>query len=287
MPNLTWASFIQHTVRQMYLREERFFMGLYSGKWAVITGASSGIGKAYAERLAKEGANLILIARGQQALEELAHVIRTQVGVEVLVIAKDLSLQNSPQEIFNEVQTKNIHVDILVNNAGFAVYGKLHETSLTRNQEQLMLNVVGLSSLTQLFIKPMVETGQSGTIINVASTAGFQPLPYMANYGASKAFVRQFSEALWAEYRNEGIQVLAVCPGSTETNFFNVVDAKEASVGKRDTPENVVEESLRALKSGKIYVIPGPFHNFFLSQLSRLATHKFVTKITEKVMRPR
>lgn len=262
-------------------------MSLYSGKWAMITGASSGIGKAYVERFAKEGANLILIARGQQALEQLAQEMRIQAGVEVLVIAKDLSLQNSPQEIFDEVKEKNIHVDILINNAGFAVYGKLHETILARNQEQLMLNVVGLSSLTQLFIKPMVEKNRSGTIINVASTAGFQPLPYMANYGASKAFVRQFTEALWAEYRNEGIKVLAVCPGSTETNFFNVVNAKEASVGRRDTPENVVEESLRALKCGKIYVITGPFFsNFLLSQLSRLVTHKFVTKITEKVMRP-
>ena len=173
-----------------------------------------------------------------------------------------------------------------MNNAGFAVYGKLHEANLARNQEQLMLNVVGLSSLTQLFIKPMVENGKSGTVINVASTAGFQPLPYMANYGASKAFVRQFTEALWAEYRHEGIQVLAVCPGSTETNFFNIVNAKEASVGKRDTPENVVEESLRALKCGKMYVITGPLNNFLLSQLSRLVTHKFVTRITEKVMRP-
>jgi short-subunit dehydrogenase len=262
-------------------------MKLYSNKWALITGASSGIGKAYAERFAKEGANLILVARNKDSLEALANELHTSAGIKVLVIPKDLSKLSASEELYKEVEAAGIHVEILINNAGFAVYGKLHETEFQRNQEQLMLNIVAVSSLTQLFIKPMVEKGNSGVVINVASTAGFQPLPYMANYGASKSFVRQFSEALWAEYKNEGIKVLAVCPGATETNFFSVVNAKEASVGKRDTPENVVDESLKALACGKIYVIPGPVNNFLLSQLGRVTTHKFAAKLTEKVMRPR
>jgi short-subunit dehydrogenase len=262
-------------------------MKSYKNKWALITGASSGIGKAYAERFAKEGSNLILVARNQLALEALAQELRSLNGVKVIVMAKDLSKLTSPEELFEEVKAAGVHVEILINNAGFAVYGKLHQTDFSRNQEQLMLNIVALSSLTQLFVKPMVENGNSGVIINVASTAGFQPLPYMANYGASKSFVRQFTEALWAEYKADGIKVLAVCPGATETNFFSVVNAKEASVGKRDTPENVVDESLKALACGKIYVIPGPANNFLLSQLGRVVTHKFSAKLTEKVMRPK
>lgn len=261
-------------------------MNQFKNKWALVTGASSGIGKAFAERLAKEGANLILLARGQEALEELANILRQTYLVQIVVLAKDLSSQQAPEEVFAELNKTGIHVDILVNNAGFAVYGKLHETNLAKNQEQLMLNIVSLSSMTQLFVKPMAER-KSGIIINVASTASFQPVPYMSNYGASKSFVRQFTEALWAEYKNDGVHILAVCPGATETNFFNVVDAKEASVGKRDTPENVVNESFRALACGKIYVIPGPMNNFLVSQLSRLVTHKFITKITEKILRPR
>lgn len=186
-------------------------------KWALITGASSGIGKAYAKKLSKLGTNLILVARSQKVLENLATELCAD-WVEVQVIVQDLSLTEGASQLFEKVQAIGVHVDILVNNAGFAIYGKLHEIDLARNQEQLMLNVVNLSLLTQLFIKPMVQCKEG--IINVASTACFQPLPYMSNYGASKAFVRQFTEALWAEYKNEGIQLLAVCHGATETNFF-------------------------------------------------------------------
>ncbi len=261
-------------------------MELSKGQWALVTGASSGIGKAYAEHLASKGVNVVLVARTESQLNQLAKDLESTFKIKTLVIAKDLSLLQTPQEIFAEVQKQGLHIDILINNAGFAVYGKLHQTDFKRNQDQLMLNVVSLSSMTQLFLEAMTQKN-AGIVINVASTAGFQPLPYMANYGASKGFVRQFTEALWAEYKDQGIQFLAVCPGATETNFFKVVNAKEASVGKRDTPENVVNESFKALNEGKVYVIPGPLNNYLLSQLGRVVTHKCASALTEKVMRPR
>lgn len=261
-------------------------MKIKKGQWALVTGASSGIGKSYAERLASDGVNLVLVARTESMLQKLAADLKAKHQIEALVLAKDLSRLSAAEEIFKSLDQKGVNIDILINNAGFAVYGKLHETDFKKNQEQLMLNVVSLSSLTQLFVEPMAKRN-SGIVINVASTAGFQPLPYMANYGASKGFVRQFTEALWAEYKDQGVQFLAVCPGSTETNFFKIVNAEEASVGKRDTPENVVNESFKALEAGRIYIIPGSVSNFLLSQLGRLVTHKFSSKLTEKVMRPR
>lgn len=257
----------------------------FNGKWTLITGASSGIGKAFAERLAGLGAKLVLVARDQAALDELAEALKQQHNIEVFVISKDLTHLDAPQEIFDTLQSKGIIIDVLINNAGMGVFGKLHTTQLAKNQQLLMLNIVALSSLTQLFITPMLAK-KSGIIINLSSVAAFQPLAYLSNYAASKAFVINFTEALWAEYTSEGIQILSLCPGPTETNFFKIMGVKSHKE-KLDDPKIVVEKALKALDQKKIYTICGPISNFLSSQLPRFFPHKLVAKVAKKVMQSR
>lgn len=257
-------------------------------KWALITGASSGIGKAFAQRLAKDNYNLILVSRNIEVLTSLAHELIQQYTISVKVIAKDLTDINAPQAVFDETQQLGVNIDMLVNNAGIGVYGKLHTTDLHKNQQQILLNVFALSSLTQLFLQPMQQRG-SGTIINVASVASFQPVAYMSNYGATKAFVRSFTEALWAEYRNDGIKIIAVCPGPVDTNFFTTMGTgvHSLSIGKTDTPETIVTETFTALEHGKITIIPGHRRNYWQSQLSRFFPQKWVAMMSELIMRSR
>ncbi|MDF9761103.1 short-subunit dehydrogenase [Peribacillus simplex] len=174
---------------------------------------------------------------------------------------------------------------MLSNNAGFATYGLFEQVSGERQHEEVMLNVAALVDMPHLFLPDMLRRS-SGAVINVASTAGFQPLPYMAVYGATKAFVLSFTQALWFENRNRGVKFFALCPGSTDTSFFNVVGAEEASVGKKDTPERVVEVALSALKDGKVYVVPG-MQNYLGAQLSRFITRKQGLRLVGSMLRPR
>ncbi len=257
----------------------------FSKKWVLITGASSGIGKAFAEKLASQGANLVLVARREALLQELATTLKEQHGIETVVIPKDLSRLEAPQELFDTVQKSGILIDVLINNAGFGVYGKLHETSLESNQEMLRLNILALSSLTQLFLPDMLAK-KSGIVINISSIVGLFPMSSFENYAASKAFVRSFTEALWLAYKDDGIQFLTVCPGSTKTSFFNIAKMKP-SQKLVDTPELVVEQALKALNKNKIYVVTCTFKNFIIGQLPRFLTHKFMVKLTAKKPRHR
>ncbi|PJE02510.1 MAG: oxidoreductase [Leptospira sp.] len=255
-------------------------------KWALITGASSGIGRAFAQELASKKFNIVLVSRNQSELKLLSMDLEKKYNIKTYIISKDLSLLTSSQEIYTELNQEGIDVDWLINNAGFAIYGKYHLTDIKANQEQMILNMVSLASMTQLFLKPMISRGE-GVIINVGSTASYQPVPYMAIYGASKSFVRSFSEALWAEYKDSGVQFLTLNPGPVETKFFERVNASEASVGKRDTPENTVKTAMKALEKKQISIISGPHSNFILSNLGRFLPQSVLVSITEKVMRPR
>lgn len=255
----------------------------YQGKWALITGASAGIGETFAHELAKKKVNLILVARREDRLKVLSDQLRRQYQIEVDVIALDLSKTESPHQLFSTIERLQRPVRILINNAGFGVYGTLHQTDVKKNEEQILLNVFALAALTQLFLPAMVKD-RDGMIINVASVAGFQPVPYMSVYGASKAFVLSFTEALWAEYRNSGIRVLALCPGPVETEFFKVL-GESSITGERDTPEEIVKTALRAAEQDKMYVIPGHRKNYILAQLSRLSPRWVTAKIAEKMMR--
>jgi len=187
------------------------------GNQALVTGASYGIGLELAKLLAKDGCNLVLIARSEDVLNGVAKELRT-FGISVKVIAKDLSQSSAPQEIFDELKKENIEIDLLVNNAGIGINSPLHQADVQKHQQMIQINVTALTELTHLFVKGMVER-KRGHIMNLASTAGLQPGPLMSGYYASKAYVINFSLALDAELRGTGVSVSCVCPGATHTEF--------------------------------------------------------------------
>ncbi len=259
-------------------------MTSYTGKTALITGASSGIGAAFAHALAEQGAHLILVARSEDKLRDLATTLATQHTIRAEVLSVDLSRPEAGQQLFASTQQLGLPVDILINNAGFATYGSFDTLSAEQEQQEILLNVAAVVDLTHRFLPAMLAR-RSGSIINVASTAAFQPIPYMAVYGASKAFVLSFSEALWAEYRSKGIRVLALCPGATSTDFFNVVGTEDAALGSRETPEKVVQVALQALKRGRPSVISGR-RNALMANSVRFAPRGMVARMGAGAMRP-
>jgi short-subunit dehydrogenase len=253
----------------------------YTGITALITGASSGIGLVFARELAARGAHLVLVARSEDRLRTLAADLIARHGVRVEVIAADLSVPDAVAGIGEALRARQIAVDLLVNNAGFGYHGSFSAQDPDNVRRQVRVNVNALVELTHLLLPGMLGRG-SGGVINVASTAAFQPVPHMAVYGATKAFVLSFSEALWAECRGQGVRVLALCPGATATAFFDV--AQGGAMGAVRAPEQVVATGLRALEHGRSYVVDG-WQNRLLAQGPRLFPRALVTRITERVMR--
>lgn len=249
----------------------------FKDKWALVTGASSGLGKIFAEKLAAAGAKLILVARSEDVLKSLALVLKHEYDAQSIIIVKDLSNPNAAQEVFTEVKNTGITVDILINDAGFGTYGHFHTTDLHRNEQMIMVNIKALTELTHLFLPDMVAK-KSGIIINIASLAAFVPIQNFAVYSASKAYVRLFTEILWHEYKNEGIQFLCVCPGSTDTNFFRNAKMKP-SQSILASPVKVVDQALQALNKNKTYVVCGPYYNKIYAQLGRFLTRNFLARI--------
>jgi hypothetical protein len=258
----------------------------YHGKTALVTGASSGIGRTFAETLAARGANLVLAARSEKVLVELADELQRRHRVAARAIAVDLSREDGPDTLMGAVSRGGAPIDVLVNNAGFGTYGRFEELPADRDHREVMLNVTAVARLTHLVVPSMVSRG-SGIILNVASTAGFQPLPFMAIYGATKAFVLSLTEALWAELRDRNVRVMAVCPGPTETRFFKVVgDERAAGVGKRRTPEQVVTGALKALERGASCYVDGR-RNLLQIEALRLAPRRVVASGAAAVLNPR
>ncbi len=253
-------------------------------KWALITGASSGIGAVFAQELAARGCHVILTARSESKLKELARQLSRTHGIQTEVIVSDLSQSGASSELYRTCTERGRKVDLLINNAGFATHGTFEDQSIEKNHEQIMLNVTSLVELTHLFLPEMLRK-KSGAVINVASTAAFQPSPYMAVYGATKAFVLSFTQALWAENRNRGVQFLTLCPGSTETAFFEAVGTDDAVVGKKATPKHVVDVALRALGTNRSYVVDGRM-NYFVSQLNRIFPKKVMLQVVSGLLRP-
>jgi short-subunit dehydrogenase len=254
------------------------------GKTVVITGGSTGIGAAFARRLAQEGARLVLVARSKSKLEALAKELRAAHGVEVEVVSEDLARVGAAGRVHEAVRTLGWAPDVLVNNAGFATYGAFETQSMAQLREEIDLNVVSLVELTHVFLPDLLE--RKGGVVNVASTAAFQPVPYMAVYAATKAFVLSFSEALWAENRARGLKVLALCPGATDTPFFERVGSEEASLGKRATPESVVEAALKAYALNRSHVIAG-LGNYWTAQANRFVSRELSARLTGNLMQPR
>jgi short-subunit dehydrogenase len=260
-------------------------MFTYQGKTALITGASSGIGRAFAHALAERGMSVVLVARSEERLRVLASELSERYKIRAEVIPADLSGEDAIRQVQNEVQQHGLAIDLLVNNAGFATNGYFEALSPERDHEQVMVDVTAVVDLTHAFVPALLERSPGAAIINIASTAAFQPLPYMAVYGASKAFVLSFSQALAEEYRTRGLRVLALCPGATETAFFDVA-GEAASFGRRRTPEQVVATGLRALERGRSVVIDG-FFNMLGAQLTSFFPRRFITRMAGLSVRPR
>lgn len=253
-------------------------------KTTLITGASSGIGEVFARRLAGRGENVVLVARSEEKLNALCNELgRASAGVNCQAIALDLSAAGAARQLFEETERRGLEVDTLVNNAGFGSMGDFLSLDLERELNMIDLNVKSLVELTYLYLAPMRKR-RHGAIINVASTAAFQPVPYMATYAATKAFVLSFTEALWDENREYNIRVMALCPGATETNFFEAAGVKKPPFRVAETAEDVVGTALRGLEGGKGHIISG-WINYVQTQAERLVPRSIVTRIAGAGMR--
>ncbi len=253
-------------------------------KTTLITGASSGIGEAFSRKLASQGENVTLVARTEQKLATLCSELGRAYNINAQFVALDLTENDAPAKLFEETNARELEVEMLINNAGFGSMGDFITLELERELEMIDLNIKALVALTHLFLKPMRER-ERGSIINVASTAGFQPLPYMTTYAATKAFVLSFSDALWEENREHGITVMALCPGVTDTNFFAASEMERPPMRIAQTPEQVVETALKGLKRGRGHIISG-WANYFLAESERLVPRSLVARVVGKALRP-
>jgi short-subunit dehydrogenase len=252
---------------------------------ALITGASGGIGHELAKLFAKDHYNLVLVARSLPKLTQFAGELERQFGISAKAIALDLSAVPAPQFLFDQLQREGIAVDILVNNAGYGKLGEFVEMPLEDILGQIQLNVIALTHLSKLFAAPMVERG-SGRIMNVASTAGFQPGPLMAVYYATKAYVISFSEALASELKDQGVTVTCLCPGATDTGFQGRAGTENSILFTKLRPmdaKTVARDGYRALMSGKSLVISG-LRNRLLAESLRFSPRKLVTAISRKIL---
>ena len=256
----------------------------WRGRWALVTGASAGIGWAIAEQLAAGGANLVLTARRLERLEQLARTLREKHGVAVEVVSADLTQTIAPEEIFRFTESKGLVIDLLVNNAGLGAYGEFRASDLTSQMTMVQVNCAAVVHLTHLYVKGMVERGR-GDILIVASTASFQAVPYISTYAATKAFDLLLAEGLAEEVARYGVRVCALCPGPT-TSEFQQVAGTPARGARFETAEKVARVGLQALAAGKHSVISG-LPNWLGVQGQRLATRRLVTAAAASMYRPK
>jgi short-subunit dehydrogenase len=251
----------------------------------LITGASSGLGEEFAIQLAREKHDLVLVARREDRLRDVASRARSLGAGKVTVIASDLGRAAAADELFKQVRADGVDIDYLVNNAGFGTRGRFDQVPLDREIEEINLNINALVALTHLFLPAMVAA-KGGTIINVASTAAFQPVPWMATYAATKAFVLSFSEALSTELQGTGVTVLALCPGPTRTEFQKVADVEHSampSFAYMDAP-TVVRQAIDSARRGKAIRINGVI-NTIMAQTTRIVPRSLVRRISGAMFR--
>ena len=254
-------------------------------KTALITGASGGIGYELAKLFAEDHHNLVLVARSGGKLTQVADELQREFGISAKAVPLDLTTAFAPPSLFDQLQREGIAVDILVNNAGYGVLGQFAQVSLKDNLGQIQLNITALTHLTRLFLEPMIER-RSGKILNVASTAGFQPGPLMSVYYATKAYVISFSEALANELDGIGVTVTCLCPGATDTGFQGRAGLENTLLFKKLRPmdaRTVARDGYRALMAGKPIVISG-FRNWLLAESLRFSPRRLVTAISRKVL---
>jgi uncharacterized protein len=253
--------------------------------YALITGASSGIGECFARALAARKHNLALVARSGEKLAALAAELTAKHGIQAASFPFDLTLPAAARALVEALTAKQMAVDLLINNAGFGGRGEFWQLPFDRQAEMLRLNVLAVVELTHLLIPAMVAR-RRGAIINVSSTASFQPVPYTAAYAASKAFVTSFSMGLAEELRAYHIKVVTLCPGGTRTNFFVAGDYRKHRLpGGLQSPEEVVAAALRALDRGGGLVVPR-FMNKLSVFVQRFVPRGVVAEIAARVFRP-
>ncbi len=253
---------------------------------ALITGASAGIGAAFARELAARQTNLVLVARSQDKLYQLAEQLKNQFSIQVEVIVQDLTQPAAVQTVCDTVRQKGLTVDLLVNNAGFGDYGEFTTRDLQRQLEMIQLNIAVLVELTYRFLSEMQQR-KSGAIINVSSISAYQSLPYLSIYSSTKAFILSFTEALWAENQNTGVRIFTLCPGPTESDFFEAAKFPDSFSQNNLTPAaEVVKEALKALDSNQSNVVTGGLGNHIIVNSTRLLPRELLVSMVEKQFRP-
>jgi len=253
----------------------------------LITGASSGIGRDFAYILAEKNIDLVLTARSTTTLNSLREEILTKNDISVTILPKDLSIPDSSQELYDVMNEKGLSPTILISNAGFGDYGFFHEADWEKTERMINLNILALTQLTRLFGADMVKK-KSGKILNVASTAAFQPGPLMSVYYASKAYVLSFSEAIANEWKGFGVTVTALCPGATVSNFAEAADASDSKLFKNKnlpSSKKVAKFGIRAMNKGRVVSIHGLANTSLVTSvrfIPRNIIRKVVRKIQEK-----
>jgi short-subunit dehydrogenase len=256
----------------------------WQGRWALVTGASAGIGEALAVELAAAGVNLVVTARRRERLEALALRLKAEHGIETRVLVADLEQAGAPQSIFDATEGQGTAIDVLVNNAGFGSYGEFYQCEANRQAAMVDVNCRAVVHLTRLFL-PRMNQRKRGDVMIVASTASYQPVPYLATYAATKAFDRFLAEALAEEEKPYGVRVSALCPGPTESEFLDVAGAPKRGGRHYQPAAEVARRGLEGLVEGKSWVIPytgGRLQTF----AQRLAPRRFVTAMAGKMFRP-
>jgi short-subunit dehydrogenase len=252
---------------------------------ALVTGASSGIGAALARRIARDGHDLVLVARRTDLLESLAHELE-KAGVRAQVIAKDLLRPGAPRELFDEVGRRGLTVGWLVNNAGFGMNGPFHRLALERELDVIRLNVQVPVELTGLCLPGMVER-KRGVVMNVSSLGAFAPGPYMATYCATKSFVLSFSEAIAEEVRGTGVEVLCVCPGFTRTEFQDKADVDVSGIPSFAwmSAEEVADQAVRGVGHGPVLV--NGVMNSMMARVTKVVPHSMLNRLVSTMMKPK
>lgn len=260
----------------------------HMNKTVLITGASRGIGEAFARVYAEKQHNLVLVARSENDLNALKEDLSSQYGVEVVVLAHDLTKENEVRQIYEEIEQQNLFIDVLINNAGYGDYGEFVSADWPKLQGMILLNISATTHLCHLFLPSMIARGQ-GQILNVASTAAFQPGPMMAVYFATKAYVLSLGEALSAETEGTGVKVSVLCPGPTQSNFIQNANmdqmalSSDATTDKLPTALDVAEYGYKALNKGEVVAVHGAF-NKILTFMPRLTPRGVIRQGVKQFM---
>ena len=257
-------------------------MAPWQGKWALVTGASAGIGAELARQMAASGANLVLTARRSDRLAQLAQELIQRHKIQAETVCADLTQSSGCDDIFAFTQQRNLPVEVVINNAGFGAAGAFRKLDLQRQLDMVQVNVAAVIKLTYLYLPAMLER-RSGYVMIVASTAAFQSVPYLCVYGATKGFDLLFAEGIAEELRNTGVRVSALCPGGTESEFQQVAGTRERR--GRAPVDKVVRDGLAALADGRSMVIPG-WGNWVGMEAQRIVPRRLVTRAVAKLYHP-